>query len=102
MKKFLFFLLITLIAADTQIHENEEISINEKLADVISKLPQYLQKFFDWICKNDFWRELSDKLLEEGRNAALEFCVSLSNIPTLQSWCNTLVDALYNLFHPGD
>ena len=101
MKKFLFFLLIALIAADNQIQENEEISITERLADVISKLPQFLQNFFDWICRNDFWRELSDKLIEEGRNAALEFCVSISN-PTLQSWCNTLVDALYNLFHPGD
>ena len=102
MKKFLLFLLIALITADTQDQENEEISITERLADVISKLPQWVQNFFDWICKNDFWRELSDKILEEGRNAALEFCVSLSNNPTLQSWCNTLVDALYNLFHPGN
>ena len=101
MKKFLFFLLIALIAADKQIEENEEISITERLADIISQLPKIVKSFFDWICKNDFWTELADKLLEEGRNAALEFCVSIS-YPNLQGMCNTLVEALYNLFHPGD
>ena len=95
MKKFLFVLLIAFIVAE----END--SMTEKLVRFLETLPDILRKLYNWISKNNYWVEFIDRILERGKESALNFCVSITN-PTLENICSRLIENLFNFFNPGD
>ena len=90
MKKLLIIFLIAIVTADQQ-QQNNYSSIKE----VIRSLSNALKNPYLYLVENSYWMDFLDTIRDEGRNAAIEFCVSVTNSESL---CTSLVDIFFNYF----